>query len=446
MVAVAVEFAASLADPWQAITCQVFGAGWNRGSDSDRGVFALPEAGEASVFLVDPDRDLDPANAAGVFFGAIDVGVPFRISLAGAVAFTGRIETIHHELVPSNGIPLARINAVDPIAKLASVQADWTALPAESSSARITRILDAAEVTLRDVQTGGVQLQVHAAEQTDAWSLIVGVVQDELGAVEIRPDGTLVFRIRSTTWASSPPVLHLGCGGDALPLSELTMEQTRSSIRNRISALRVGSATTNVFYSPSSVARYGLRSISRTDIELTSDSATMQWAQFVGSRSDKPTRAYQGVEVPRATAAQVAAIEAVPLYTGRVHVTIDEWGPPIDVTLRLLGVGWEVDDTGTPTASLVLGTDWPLGPVGRSVVLDTDTQWLTAFPGGSGALYWKIDTGTLKVASSPVGFGGFASWILTWTSLGAFLAGDFPNAEDRPGVVQPIAPESTNGE
>lgn len=424
MVAVEIEFAKSATDPWQAITCQVFGAGWTRGSSDDRGVWSIPEAGQASVYLVDPDRDLDPGNPIGAFAGAIDVGVPFRITLAGAIAFVGRIDAIHHELVPQNVWPLARIDAVDPIAKLASVQADWAALPAESTDARIVRILDAAEVTLRDVQTGGLQLQAHAAESTDAWSLLVDVTQNEMGSLQIRPDGTLVTRIRQTTWASSAAVLHLGCGGDALPLAQLQMDQSRSSIRNRIAATRAGSATTNVYYSPSSVARYGLRSMSRNDLELTSDSATMTWAQFVGTRSEKPTRAYQGVEIPRVTALQVAAIEAVPLYTGRVHVTIDEWGDPIDVTLRLLGVGWDVDDAGTPTATLILGTDWPLSPVGRSVVLDTDTQWLTAFPGGTGTLNWKVDAGSLKVNGSPIGLNGYASWILSWTSLALLRAGD----------------------
>jgi hypothetical protein len=419
VVAVAVEFAKSLTDPWQAITCQVFGAGWSRGASNDRGVLTIAEAGQATVYLVDPRRDLDPKNPASVFAGQIDVGVPFRISLAGNVAFTGRIEAIHHDLNPDKGnIPMAQIDAVDPIAKLAGVQADWPALPAESSDARIVRILDAAQVTLRDVQAGGLSLQASAAGESDAWSLIVDVVQNELGSVELRPDGTLVFRTRRTTWTAAAPLLHIGCGAGALPLTQLGIDQQRSTIRNRVAAKIAGSGTTNVYFSQPSVDRYGLKTLSKTDLVLTSDSAAMLWASFVGRRTANPTQAYQGVEVPNATTVQVAAIEGVPLFTGRVHVTVDGWGNPIDLTLRLLGVSWDVNEVAQATAALVLGTDWPLLPVGRDFVMDSDAQWALGMGAGSGVFNWEISGGTLRVEDTPDAFGGIASFVLTWNAQG----------------------------
>jgi hypothetical protein len=423
-VPVVVEFAATDAGVWRAITCQVFGAGWNRGASEDRGVIAVPESGEASLYLYDPARDLDPANPGGAYSGQVDVGAPLRISLAGQVAFLGRIQEIRHDLEPADEPslaprPVCRISAIDGAAKMASVDTPTT-FPQETASARVGRLLDLAGVATgsgqRDLEAGGVLLQPGALVNS-AWSDMLAAVQNELGSVDMRPDGRVVFRTRTTTWTPGAPVLQLGCQAGAIPLGAIQLVTVRDTIRNQVNAARAG-GTAVAEQDAASITKYGLRTVSRMDLRLLTDPDVDAWAKFLLARTAKPSRGYeQGVVY--ADAAAVAAIEAVPLFTGRVHLVVDGFGATLDTVVRLLGVSWDVDADGNATANLVLGTDTGVQPVSYQAMLDLNAQW-QAYLGGSGGgpgwAPWVVETDTLKTAAGAPG--GMDRVNVTWQASG----------------------------
>ena len=432
-VSVVVEIGAASTTTWSAITCQVFGLGWARGATEDRGVLAVPEAGSCAAYLIDPNRDLDPGNSSGAYAGVIDVGARFRITLAGVVAFVGRIENIEHDLNPpkvigTDPMPLCRLAVSDAIARMSGVTSTTAVpFPAEQASTRIGRLLDIANVATgtgqRDIEAGGERLQQASGLVNDAWSDALAIVQNELGSIDFRPNGTVVFRTRTTTWTPGAPVLSLGCDPGALDLDSLRLMSDRTTVRNRVDAARAGS-TAIIEEDAASQTAYGLRSTQRHDLVLVDDAAVDAWALFTLRRAKKPTRGYEQAQV-RADAAAVAAIEAVPLFTGRVALGQDDYGPRIDAVLRLLGVAWEVDELANATATLVLGTDTPSAAVARTYAFQNDAQWIGRAGNGFSVwqwpdrpVYWEVWQNALRVspgagAHAP---GGLSSFVLSWSS------------------------------
>jgi hypothetical protein len=432
VVAVAVEFGAAGGSTWTALTCDVFGLGWNRGASEDRGVLAVPESGELVAYLIDPARDLDPANGSSIFAGAWDIGARFRVTLGGVVAFSGRVDSIAHDLDPPKVVgttpyPLARVGVVDGVALAAAVDTMQGGFLPESTSARIGHLLDVAGIATgvgqRDIEAGGEQLQGAVLGLTnDVWSDLLAVVQNELGSIEFRADGSVRSRIRSSTWATSAPVLHLGCedpdSSAELALNSVRLMTERSTVRNRINAARAGGQELTVEDPPSQL-KYGLRATQRDDLRLVDDGAVDAWARFALNRSKAPTRGLENVSVS-ATDAGVALIEAVPLFTGRVHVYQGHYGPTIDRVVRLLGVAWDVDADANATATLTLGTDSGLISTARTLAIDFYQQWVDRMGSNTGPVGWIIDgAGALRTSIagevSP-STGGVDSITFAWTS------------------------------
>jgi hypothetical protein len=214
------------------------------------------------------------------------------------------------------------------------------------------------------------------------------------------------------------PALQLGCQAGGIPLASIGLVSVRDTVRNQVNAARAGGSQVTKTDS-ASVTKYGLRTVSRMDLRLGSDLEVDEWAAFVLARTSKPSRGYEQATVD-ADAAAVAAIEAVPLFTGRVHLVVEGFGTTLDTVLRLLGVSWDVDEDGNATASLVLGTDTGVQLVSRQAMLDLDAQWIAYLGAGSGSVNWAVVNHAL-VATVPTGIGnpaGMASISITWQASG----------------------------
>lgn len=361
----AVQFREPPAGPWRSIECRVFGAGWTRGSSEYRGVLGLPDAGQASVLLFDPTRALDPANPAGPYPGEIDIGVELRLVNHGVLVFGGRVTELDHRLEPAPrpggpGVPVVRMAAVDAQARMSATPGAVGTVAGETMAARIGRFLDAAKVAMRpgerDLEPGGEPLQA-VVYQGDFWNGVVETVTAELGSIEF--DGYVVrSRIRGTVWGAAPaPTLQLGCHAGAIPVADATFRLQRDTIRNTVFAKRISGAYFGYTQAASENA-YGYRAMFREGLWLNTDPQADTWTSFTLAHFVRPLTTWR-VTVRARSAADIAAIEAPPLYTGWARLTIDDQGPPIDVTLRLVGVEWSVDDTGQQVAVLTLGADPP---------------------------------------------------------------------------------------
>jgi hypothetical protein len=223
----------------------------------------------------------------------------------------------------------------------------------------------------------------------------------------------VVFRTRTTTWTPGAPVLQLGCQAGGIPLGGVQLVTVRDTIRNQVNAARAG-GTAVTEQDAASVTKYGLRTVSRMDLRLLTDPDVDAWAKFMVARTAKPSRGYEQAVV-YADAAAVAAVEAVPLFTGRVHLVVDGFGATLDTVVRLLGVSWDVDADGNATAGLVLGTDTATQLVSRQAMLDLNAQWATFLGATSGAVRWNVYADQLVVGSSQ---NGMDRLNITWQAAG----------------------------
>jgi hypothetical protein len=353
---------------WHEITCQTIGASWTRGSPEHRGLLNFPENGQASLVLIDPERELDPGNSAGPWYGQIDVGSDVRLTFGGRVVFIGRITTLSHEFRHRPGEPamaIANVQAQGFQGKLALISALSLSsdgfyadtFPDEVTYTRINRILDACAVPSadRDIQTGGELILdmdfEKAREAGSAWDVLVRTMQAEIGSIEMMTDGKIRTRNRATVWETTPAAtLHLGCDthAGAIDVFEASFETRRDTVRNEVKV----TVETNDVYGPvsdaTSQAKYGLRKydsgIGETIIEFAGGPT---WVAYFLARMKTPMRTWH-VTLRPTTQAQVDAIELVPLYTSRVHLVIDDiGGAVIDLNLRPLGVDWSVDPAGS---------------------------------------------------------------------------------------------------
>ena len=116
---------------WQTIGCDVIEASYARGVTDEAGVLSQSAAGPMDLATLDPNRELDPSNAAGPFFGYVAPGTPIRLrgGAAGAMAgaWTGYIDEATHDVAVQRG----RVRCVDAIALLAQAQVPDGDRPAE---------------------------------------------------------------------------------------------------------------------------------------------------------------------------------------------------------------------------------------------------------------------------------------------------------------------------
>jgi hypothetical protein len=373
------------AGPWRSIVCDVFGLGWQRGSSEYRGIFGIPDASTADLYLYDPGLTLDPTNTAGPWYGEIDVGAELRIymgqpgPIADVMNFYGRIGSISHELRPPpdpalDPVPVAHLVAADPQGRMPGVE-----LPAtgsfveveETSSARIARMLTFAQVPgPHSIEAGGAILYGAGAHfaTTDAWSAVVDVLQNELGSAEWVPGAvsggttgsTLRTHVRSTVWPASPPatVLDLGCHALAIPLYSATPTVVVNTVRNEVFAGRGHGLDTAPVQNDDTVsqAKYLLRPTTKTDLLFRDAADRDAWETAVLNHAAYPLQSWR-LETRPDRLAQVSAIEAVPLYVGWARVTTEGYGPDMDRPMRVVGVSWSVDASGSAVCEITAGVD-----------------------------------------------------------------------------------------
>jgi hypothetical protein len=190
-----VPVAIYLGDPGELVEgCDVVEVSWSWGAGDDSGVTTAADAGTGVIRLLDPDRKYDPLTPTD----STGIATTVRILVAGVPAFRGRIDDVKHDL------DVATLTIVDSVGSLAAIQFVETSCPAEVSSARVTRILDLAgwPADRRDVAAGGVQLQAGTLA-ADAWSELLEVARNELGAVWLTPAGVVTFRPRAAAWSAT---------------------------------------------------------------------------------------------------------------------------------------------------------------------------------------------------------------------------------------------------
>lgn len=350
--------------------CQVEELTWNWGAGSDSGVLTNVDAGGGTLRLYDPGRLFDPTNPAV----GVNIGTVIRVLISGVTAFRGRVDDVSHDLT------VATIAIVDDVSALAAVQFVETSVPSETASARVARILDLAAwpADRRDIGPGGVTLQAGTIAQ-DAWSELVEVTRNDLGALWMRPDGRVTWRSRADAWAGGAPAMVFGCPPSDVPLIDLDNRADQSALVNVLTAARRGS-TAKTVTDTDSLALYGRHTHVQNDLELNTDGDRDLWADFYLRRQASPARGVGGF-ASRPGAAAIA--KALGLNFGAIVRVIDSGhGPDLSWDGRWLGARWQLAP-GLVELVATTGEDASIRVVDRSRVIDTGAEFAAANPFGS---------------------------------------------------------------
>lgn len=365
--------------------CQILELVFSWGASADNGVVTVADAGGATLRLVDPNRLFDPLNTASSFAG---IGTTVRILLNGITAFRGRVDDVQHDLT------VATLALVDGVAALAGIQFVETSVPAESTAARISRILDLAAwpADRRDIGTGGRSLQAGTVS-ADAWSELLKVTRNELGALWLTPAGSVAWRNRTTAWLGGAPVMTFGCMPADAYIGTLTTRGDQSDLVNVLSAARRG-GTQATRTDTTSLAIYGRHSHVQNDLELATDDERDLWSDFYIIRQANPALGVAGFDTRPASAA-LSKLLALPLGA-IVRVYDEHHGPVIDRRARYVGAKWKVAPSYVEVDAVV-GEDASIRQVARQVVIDTPAQWQAA-----------------AVSSTPIPNGSFEQDLAYW--------------------------------
>ena len=345
--------------------CVIEEISWGWGAGSDAGVLTVADAGGGTIRLYDPERRFDPTNDDSTAV-ITEIGTRIQVQLAGLPAFTGRVDDVSHDLTTAD------IAVVDDVSALAAIQFVETSVPAEVASARISRILDLASwpAAARDITAGGVPLQAGTVSQ-DAWSELVEVTRNELGALWIGPNGFLAWRPRASAWAGGTPSVVFGCPPSDAYLIAMDTRSDQAALVNVLSASRRGGTARTVTDSPS-LTSYGRRSHVQNDLELADDPTRDLWQDFYLRRQATPARGIAGF-LTRPGSAAIKKI--LPLPFGAIVRVVDSGhGPDIDRPARWIGAHWTIQPHLIELVS-VTGEDASIRRVERHLVIDTPTEW-----------------------------------------------------------------------
>jgi len=344
--------------------CVVEEITWGWAASNDSGVLTVADAGGGSIRLYDPGRLFDPTNEEGL--ASAQIGSRVQLVVAGVPAFTGRVDDLAHDLT------VATLSVVDDVSALASIAFVETPVPAEAASARVGRILDLAAwpPPRRDVAAGGVLLQAGTVA-SDAWSELVEVTRNELGALWLRPDGVLAWRPRAAAWAGGAPAMVFGCPPSDAYLIELETRGDQSNLVNILTASRRGGTARTVTDS-TSLASFGRHTHVQNDLELADDATRDLWQDFYLRRQATPVRGVGGF-VSRPGSAAIAEALALP-FGSIVQVVDSGHGPDLDRPARWIGSRWSLRPSVVELVAVV-GEDASIREVDRTLVIDTAAEW-----------------------------------------------------------------------
>jgi hypothetical protein len=336
--------------------------------------------GRCTIVAQDTTRAFDPYNEGSVYWDEFDdtPGLSplrqIRVIRNATTIFAGRVVSFEYDYVGPKRIPLVTITAADDLFILANTPLAAFTPTEQSSSARLSAILDRPEVaysaTLRDISTGTTTLGAYAvAEGTIALDYLRKIDLAERGRIFLRPsDGDLVFEPRIGNTLSAP-VVEFADDGTGVPYRDVYVEFSVDTVLNRVTVQRTG-GTAQTATNSASIALYFTQAETITDSLLSSDAQALTLADYLLSGSPEPR--FSGVETffGALTTAQKNAVAAAEIGdTIEVTRTFTS-GTPLSVVeeLAVEGIQHRIDLRGETVTFYTSPTD-----IVYALVLDSAT-------------------------------------------------------------------------
>ena len=313
--------------------------------------------GVMTITAIDTTRAFDPFNESSVYYDTTDdtPGLSplrqIRLSRNGDYLFKGRVIdfTYNYGTAFTKNVPTVTITCADDLFLLANTFLSAFTPSVELSSARVTTILDKAEVGYpagtRDIETGTVTLGAYpVAEGTSVTTYLRAISDDaEGGRVFVSRTGTLTFDKRLGTTLSSPTVIFSDTGADT-KYASLFVDFSTDQVINRATVERSG-GTAQTDTDAASIALYQTQAVVKTGSFLETDAQALAFAEYLLDPNPEPR--FSGVEVNFASLTTNQKNAVALLEIGQtIQITRSfSSGSPASITQELAveGVGHSID-------------------------------------------------------------------------------------------------------
>jgi hypothetical protein len=313
--------------------------------------------GVMTVTAIDTTRAFDPFNESSVYYDTTDdtPGLSplrqIRLSRNGDYLFKGRVIdfTYNYGTAFTKNVPTVTITCADDLFLLANTFLSAFTPSVELSSARVTTILDKAEVGYpagtRDIETGTVTLGAYpVAEGTSVTTYLRAISDDaEGGRIFVSRTGSLTFDSRLGNTLSSPTVTFSDTGSD-IKYASLFVDFSTDQVINRATVERSG-GTAQTDTDSASIALYQTQAVVKTGSFLETDAQALAFAEYLLDPNPEPR--FSGVEVNFAslTTAQKNAVALLEIgQTVQITRSFSS-GSPATITQELAveGVSHSID-------------------------------------------------------------------------------------------------------
>jgi hypothetical protein len=313
--------------------------------------------GVMTVTAIDTTRAFDPFNESSVYYDETDdtPGLSplrqIRLSRNGDYLFKGRVIdfTYNYGTAFTKNVPTVTITCADDLFLLANTFLSAFTPSVELSSARVTTILDKAEVGYpagtRDIETGTVTLGAYpVAEGTSVTTYLRAISDDaEGGRIFVSRTGSLTFDSRLGNTLSSPTVTFSDTGSDT-KYASLFVDFSTDQVINRATVERSG-GTAQTDTDSASIALYQTQAVVKTGSFLETDAQALAFAEYLLDPNPEPR--FSGVEVNFAslTTAQKNAVALLEIgQTVQITRSFSS-GSPATITQELAveGVSHSID-------------------------------------------------------------------------------------------------------
>ena len=313
--------------------------------------------GVMTVTAIDTTRAFDPFNESSVYYDTTDdtPGLSplrqIRLSRNGDFLFKGRVIdfTYNYGTAFTKNVPTVTITCADDLFLLANTFLSAFTPSVELSSARVTTILDKAEVGYpagtRDIETGTVTLGAYpVAEGTSVTTYLRAISDDaEGGRIFVSRTGSLTFDKRLGNTLSSPTVTFSDTGSET-KYASLFVDFSTDQVINRATVERSG-GTAQTDTDSASIALYQTQAVVKTGSFLETDAQALAFAEYLLDPNPEPR--FSGVEVNFAslTTAQKNAVALLEIgQTVQITRSFSS-GSPATITQELAveGVSHSID-------------------------------------------------------------------------------------------------------
>lgn len=249
-------------------------------------------AGHASITLHNDSRIFDPFNTSSIYYGNIVPRKPIAIETNGVRVFTGFIDDwdLTYDI---SGKSYASISAVDGFMRLSAAEIKTFTTTSQLSSARVSAILDRAEVAWpnanRSIDTGLTTLQADTIpDNINALQYLQLIETTENGQLFMNKSGAVTFKNRAVNPSLiSTTVFSDDSTANAIPYANIGVVYGSENLYNRVIVTR-NAGTAQTADSTTSQNKYGVSAYSIDGVLLTSDSEALSLASYLVGLYDDP--------------------------------------------------------------------------------------------------------------------------------------------------------------